>query len=543
MTFVDHLNKVDENVIYRTNYFDAIFTGDYTDVVIKNKRTGVTVAFGISYTWTVNDVSVKSFRVTYELPIGGTDLYYVEIDGVYFSDHVIKYGVCDILQITSLNSCSNQYHDWDNNGIPFYIAIYGAEEVTPEIEKETYSIITANGEQVKNERLKVKNKIKLVAPCGYIKALESLTANSENKIILATTDISMINIQIEAEEQGGGTYSIFTITYEVANVLTAGNTCCDDINIDDILSHENPDGSDCGAFAISIDVDGDTLTAVITDAPTGTINYKWYKDNVFIASSESIEATAPGNYRLDVKIGQCRLSVSYYKEDPCDAFDVDVYGLGNFVNADVSNVPDGCTPTYSVLLNGVEVATSVPFEVAETGTYFVKVIACECEKSGGVFINYSEENNCDFTVAIDQTGNTLEADTDATTPTYLWELETGAGRNSIGTASTQEITLKGIYFLTVTEGSCSKEAYLYIEPLATAGSFARYGGSGTAFTVVGINLLNITNYAGTIQVSVNGVIFSHVAGSPGVNQYTVNGSGQIVVATALTNPSIIITLI
>jgi hypothetical protein len=92
-------------------------------------------------------------------------------------------------------------------------------------------------------------------------------------------------------------------------------------------------------------------------------------------------------------------------------------------------------------------------------------------------------------------------------------------------------------------GDCTKETYLYLEPLTESGIFVRYGGTGTTFTVLGINLLDITNYAGTIKVTVNGVVFSYTAGAPGLNQYSVNISGQLVFANSLTNPTIIVELI
>ena len=79
--------------------------------------------------------------------------------------------------------------------------------------------------------------------------------------------------------------------------------------------------------------------------------------------------------------------------------------------------------------------------------------------------------------------------------------------------------------------------------MTESGIFVRYGGTGTTFTVLGINLLDITNYAGTIKVTVNGVVFSYTAGAPGLNQYSVNITGQLLFANTLTNPTIIVELI
>jgi len=206
----------------------------------------------------------------------------------------------------------------------------------------------------------------------------------------------------------------------------------------------------------------------------------------------------------------------------------------NSINGTVSNVPDGETESYSVVLNGVEVATSLPYTATEDGIYYVYATAGECNKVKGISVTL-EDDDCDFTIDIVENGGILEADTDATTPTYQWEFENAA--------ETQVIDGKGIYWLKVTQGDCTKETYLYLEPLTESGIFVRYGGTGTTFTVLGINLLDITNYAGTIKVTVNGVVFSYTAGAPGLNQYSVNISGQLVFANSLTNPTIIVELI
>ena len=80
--------------------------------------------------------------------------------------------------------------------------------------------------------------------------------------------------------------------------------------------------------------------------------------------------------------------------------------------------------------------------------------------------------------------------------------------------------------------------------MAETGVFVRIGGTGTTFSIVGINLLNITNFAADIRVTVNGVVFSYVAGTPTLpNTYGVNGTGQILVPFSLTHPTIIVELI
>jgi hypothetical protein len=43
--------------------------------------------------------------------------------------------------------------------------------------------------------------------------------------------------------------------------------------------------------------------------------------------------------------------------------------VNNEINGTVSNIPDGETVAYSVVLNGLEVGTSLPYTAAESGIY------------------------------------------------------------------------------------------------------------------------------------------------------------------------------
>ena len=532
------LEEVDTQTVYRVHNLDVILTGEFASIVLVDALTLAETTPTITpYTYTVRGVTVYASRVKATLT-ENLD-YFLKVDGIFYSDIIRRVNSNCFRWINTSNSCSNQYFDWDSDSSVLRINMADVQELPPIIETESETLITETGQQDKTLRINKKYRIQFVAPIGYIQLLNGLKVND----FVTFEGNDLINIEVEAQEQEGGRYSLFVLTYQIKSELQDGNTCCDIIDIDDIISPDNGGGSgDCAGFTATVDyIDGE-LSVTLTDPPEGVPTYKWYRNGIYQTSATTVLTSVAGDWRVDVRIGNCTAKSNYYISDECAAMALEITKTLNTINAAVSNIPDGETVDYSIVLNGTEVATSVPYTAVTSGIYYIYATAGECNKVKGISITI-EDNDCDFTLDITQTGNTLEADTDATTPTYLWELETSAGRNTIGTAATQGITLKGIYWLTVTQGTCSKESYLYIEPLVTSGVFLRYGGTGTAFTVLGINLLNIVNYAGDIKVTVNGVVFSHVGSSPGANQYTVNGSGQVVVQTSLTNPTIIIELI
>lgn len=531
-------SEIDNETVYQFNELDIILTGSFSDIVLVNADTlAETTPTITDYTYTVRGVTVYATRVKSSLTQGS--FYYLKIDDFYYSDIIRGVSSQCLRFINTFNSCSNQYYDWDSDAVAMRVYLPEPQELSPVIETESETLITEFGQQDKTLRINKKYRIQFIAPIGYNQLLNALKIN--DSAVFESDPI--INIEVEAQEQEGGRYSLFTLTYQLANELQDGNTCCDIINIDDIISPENGGGTgDCVGFAAEIDYTDGELSVTLTDAPDGPATYKWYRNGIYLSGASSIVTSNSGDYKVEVRIGNCTANDNYYISDECLAMSLEVTKTVNTINATVSNIPDGETVGYSVVLNGVEVATTVPYTAVASGIYYVYATAGLCNKVKGISVTL-EDDDCDFTIDIDQTGGTLTADTDATTPTYLWELETSAGRSTIGTAATQTVTLKGIYWLTITQGSCSKETYLYIEPLATSGVFVRFGGTGTTFTVLGINLLNIVSYASDIKVTVNGVVFSHVASSPSINQYTVNVSGQLVFASSLTNPTIVVELI
>lgn len=537
-TWNRNVADIDTETIYKLPVLDVVLTGDITSIKLVNAETLAEITpTTTSFTYTLRGQTIKCTRVLQTIGLLTGNYFYLNVDDEYYSD-LITASDCT-LQFTTLNSCSNQYFDWDSFAFALNFYLPDPIDLVPLIETESETIITEFGQKEKTIRIDKKYRKQFVAPVGYIQLLNSLKLN--DSVVLETRNI--INIEIESEEQEGGRYSLFTLTYQYADELQDGSTCCDIIDIDDIISPDNGGGGeDCTGYSAAISYDGTDLTVVLTSPPVGTALYKWYRNGIYISAATSLTTGQSGDYRVEVTIGNCTAVSNYFIDDECSSMLLELTKTLNTINGSVSNIPDGETVSYSVVLNGVEVATSLPYEALASGIYYVYATAGDCEKVKGVSV-VLESDDCDYTLSINQNGNTLESVTTALTPSYQWEIETGDGRSNLGTGSTQLITLKGIYWLTITQGGCSKTVYKYFEPLVTSGVFARYGGTGTAFTVLGINLLNIINYAGEIKVTVNGVVFNYTAGVPLANQYTVNVSGQLVVQNVLTNPSIIIELI
>jgi hypothetical protein len=542
--FVNRVEDIDTQCIYRTPYLSCVITGNFTTVRIVNSGTGATAHTATALTWDYKGETLKAFKISFS-PVEGST-YYVEIDGAYYSDSVIKYDLC-VTEILSSSDCTNSYFDWSNQIFSLQLLFSNARQLQPTFEYKTVQIVTDKNRIEKTQEQYIRQRIQLVAPSGAAQYLESLKNNTYVALNTYSGYKELINIEVEANEQDNGRYSIFVLSFEYKDTPINTDTCCEIINIDDIISPDSPSGgAECAGFTAEIVNTDGTLTVTLTDAPAGTASYKWYRDNVFLSSATTITIEAPGNYRVDVTIGQCRATASYFKDNACAIFQIDITKSGNAINATVSNLPDGETETYSVVLNGVEVSTSVPYTVTETGTYYIYATAGECKKSKAIYV-VLEDDDCDFTIDIIEDAGVLTADTDAALPTYLWELETATGRATVGTAETLQIGAKGIYWLTITNGGCSKETYVYKEPLATTGSCVLARTTTTALqpiTVYGIDLTNVVNFTSEVLVTLNGVVQTKVSGSPTLaNNYGVDSLGRLLFANPLSNALIIITLI
>jgi hypothetical protein len=226
-------------------------------------------------------------------------------------------------------------------------------------------------------------------------------------------------------------------------------------------------------------------------------------------------------------------------QDECEQFSFEVNKIENSIFGTVSNVPEGETVQYSVKFEGVQVATALPYMATEDGIYYVEVTAGDCKKIKAISVKIQNED-CDFTIDITEASGVLTAVTDATSPIYKWELDSGEGRVVVGNAVTHQINGYGIYFLTITSGLCEKEKYFVKFNTNREINTILHRVSGTTFTVFGIDMTDNTE---NIEVFVNGVKWEYVAVPSSTGQWALNGSGQLIISAAhsLTNATIRIT--
>jgi hypothetical protein len=527
------IDEIESGLISHITQFDIILTGTPT-VTVVNASTGATVTATVTTaSWEFNGVDIESTRVTMNLTDGVT--YYLVIDGLYYSN-LFKKDICTVLLETS-NSCANIYHNWDGDS-PMFVSLYEAIQLEPEYTEENVSIIGIYGEVRKTTKQKVRHRYKFVGGMGMVNMLNGIKNNDTNAI----SGVAIKNIEYELEESESGDYATYTLSFELNEIFETASSCCEIINIDTILSPENESGT-CTGFEVNITESSGTYTANLVSPPTGTPVYRWFLNGVYLSGGATISTAQTGDFRVDVKIGDCKASGYYFTDDPCKSFGIELYATGSEINGDLINLPTGETATYEIKLNNTVVGTALPYEATETGTYYVYVTTESCNKSRGIYVKVDTEEDCGYTLDITEDGNVLEADTDAVSPTYLWELETKDGKVTIGTGATVTMTGKGIYWLTVSAGECSKQTYIYKEPSSDNVVCVLARSNGYQFDVYEINLLDITNPALELDVFINGVRAVYVASAPsGANQYSINGTGKLITNSALplSNATIVI---
>lgn len=530
-TFVDQKDKVDETSIYLTPSIDVIFSGATTAQLV-NFDTGAVVSSGTAYTWSIDGNNFKSIRVKTSAIVAG-QRYAFKVN-TYFWSELIEYvdGSC-LFSMRSKNSCANSYHDWESDSVNQELFLHKAALMTPDLPTETISIVTENGEKTISKRANLVEKLQYLGISGFNVFFKSLQVNDYVAINIGAGIRTLKNIDVGFSEQAQGRYGLFEVKFEYDDYKDTANSCCEVINIDDILNPENPDNSqaECIDFVAEIAESSGTLSATLTDAPTGTPTYKWYRNGVLISTGTTASVTTSGEYSVIVQVGVCRASAKWVKDNGCSDFQLSaIEKVGNTINATVSNIPDGETLSISIVLSGVEVATALPYEALATGTYWVTASAGECSKLKGIYVELQDED-CLFTAAIDKVGLTLEADTDAATPTYLWQIDRGggAGKETIGAGASVGLVGPGIYFLTVTNGGCAtpKEAYYFQEQTSSRPiDITIQQASGFEFVITRVNLLLID--PAMYAVFVDGILVNYTASTPTLaSEFTIAADGKL----------------
>lgn len=538
--FVSKISDIKQDLIYKAPVLDAIINGDYTSITLHKYSDNSEVANFQKQTYVFNNIDIYYFRVYFSGLEAGVQ-YYLKITNtvgivtaIEYSESLIEHS-CNTLQLFTSHDCYNQYYDWQNISIGVYLNNW--KEIEPEVKKDSSVIITDKGSITQHSNLQLRNRIEFIGLSTEIRFLEAITLNSKNEIVTIQGKQEIVNIEVEGEQIGTTEYSKYIISFVYKDTLNENDACCLDVNIDDI-QNENPGSVECGDFTAEITENSGTLTVTLTSAPIGTALYKWYRDNVYLSNATSITVEGAGNYRVDVTIEGCRATASWFKDDVCRLFQIQVTKTNNDINATASNIPEGESVIWSVEFGGISVSSSLPYTALASGIYYVRATAGECSQIKGINV-ILEDDDCDFTIDITDNTTTLEADTNAGTPSYLWELETGAGRTTIGSTTEITPTGKGIYWLTITNGGCSKETYLYKEPLTESVVYLNSKATGTTFAVGEIDLSAIVSPATELEVYINGVMNPYISTTPTtIGFYTINASNEIQIFQTITNGTI-----
>lgn len=523
--------------LYQMHVIDFIFEGEVTASLI-DVVTGLPVTLTNTIrTWSINGVDYKATRVTGSV---GASKYLFKIvlpgTGGTFYDGVIEKGsiICDVGIITA-NDCSNEWYDWTADPGEILLLVGNSGFDLPAFNTAT-TIKIENGLSSEDVVLKPRETIIAIAPNGYNTILNAVKTNKTKKV----NGKDVINFNVEREEINED-YSRFTISFEYPK--PSNNLCCDLLNIDNIAIGGGVGGGDCDTFAVEIINTAGTLTASITDLPNilEPVIYRWYKNGSYLTGATSVGSAGVGTYKLVLLNDGCTANATTQIQSECAAMVVSPYIVGNQLNANITNPP--VSYTISIKKDGVELATSLPYTMVASGTYFVHIVTATCQKSGGVPFVLPENVDCDFTLSIVKSGSILTAITDASAPTYKWKLDKGDGLGAleVGSAATYTVVEDGVYFLEVKNGTCTQDVYLYLKPAQNKFFNALYRSNGSVFTVFGINFTDFDPNDYTVLV--NSGEYTYTPSTPTLStQWSFNVANQLVLSPShpVTNALIII---
>jgi hypothetical protein len=543
-TFHRSKKNIRTDVLYTLSKIDFITLNEdlldtpqsVTGAILVNMSNNATTALTItSKSFNISGQSIGAKRITGG-GAGFGSTYYIELTtntGVKYYTDVIRFDPdCVELLLQIKNKCTTTNYDWDTDSTPLDVVLNGAQQDAMSFETERETIITQVGEVEKTIRQKKIQNFKWVAPKGFYTILKA--AEENDQIVFSNKPIKNFNVE---KQDINDLYSTFQIAFEY-DTLNFGDTCCDDIDLDFIADPGNTGGDSCGDFAVAITFDNGTLTANVTDAPIGTLTYRWFKNGVFQTTGTSVVNPGNGEWRVDARVDICRVSDSIFIADECSLFSLDLIRVANIINGDINGAPD-CeeSTSISVLFNGLEVGTSLPHTAIETGVYFVTVSKCGCTRTAGIFVKVSEIEECNFELNISENDGVLTGSaTPPTGVTFVWEYQNAITRTQIAAGSTVNLDQSGIYWLVGSTGEqCIKELpYVYFKdecaPIRICnwdempGRYdltEQFLGDDTSyeFTLNTIVLGNINNPETQLTVKRNGVVLIYESG-------TVNDAGQ-----------------
>lgn len=260
--------------------------------------------------------------------------------------------------------------------------------------------------------------------------------------------------------------------------------------------------------------------------------------------------TVQGNEKVIIKSvtvfeGEPEDLVVTYEFDVVNTFEVSLQFNAGVLGAIVSNC--GETIEYAWFIDTG--AGFVPFDnglpsygptITPTTSGLYKVVAsCGTLSAEAERVVIVDANACPFTASITASGNILTAVTNAVSPTLQWSKTTGSGTVNLGSGSTQEMTGPGLYRVTITANSCTKTAE-YMKDAVKEFRLVLNKANGTAFNVYGLDWG--ATPGDSWLVNINGSEASYTPSAPTAsNQWSINGSDQLIVFAPLTNATIEVT--
>lgn len=479
-------------------------------------------------TYTLNGVSYTNTIFSFTLQ--PTDEFYIksEIDGRTYYDGVFKYASDDCYTLLNVSKdCDDENFKWTAPDSTLDIYLKGEFDV-PEFKSTEIVSVSDSVEKESTVDLREVQKFVFTAPKGYFSYLSGLKIM--DTIIFGGKEVINWNIEKADFDSDHYTYSA-SFSYPIKS----NDSCCETINIDDVAAPS------VNGLTVSITNNGGILTPNVTgDDVTGLV-YNWYKNGVLLANTETLQIDGSGNYTVEVANDSGTGEATTSLANECSAIVIEPFQAGNDISANILNAPDGYS--LSVTKGGVEVATSVPYTITESGVYYIEVITPNCSRVAAIDATYSDPTAL-FTIGITRSGDTLTATTDASSPTYLWEFEATQGNvSTIGSGVSVNMVAGGLYHLTITQSGVSKTEYylfsndevasvnvlnisdLNANPYRLVDSYINASGYQFAPTQIDVTKVNNPSIQLTVTRGMN--VLNYVSVNPAnVDEYTINGSNQ-----------------
>lgn len=520
------------HVVYKLKDIDFILNDAYTAATLVNMATGATTGLTVvTQTYSVNGNTLVRTRITGTL--ASNTQYYINVDDQIFSDCIVKTS-CGI-DIEASNLCDDMNYSWDTDPAPVGITLdNGVQSEVLEFEVETVQIVTEEGTFNKAKKQKKYTTVEAVLPKAFYNMLSGMSISESVDV----GGLPVKNMTVSKEDLPGGMARI-SLKFQFIE-LENKSACCEELDLDTISqTGVGGGGGTCTGYAVAIANASGTLTATASGI-AGTSIYKWYRNGQYVSTGSVLVTNGVyGEYRVEATNTGCYTASSIYLADPCEAMEITAFVTNNSINASIENEISGTT--YEVRLNGTLLATSLPYTALASGTYYVYAINGNCKKVSGVYVELQNED-CDFTIGITQNNNELTATTDAASPSYEWELETAAGgRVAYATSETINMAGDGVYWLTITSGTCSKEEYHLKQDNKPRIINVLTRQQGYEFNVYDIPLLDVADPAIELEVYVNTVVQTYSPSAPtATGVYSIKADGKLIFwsASPLTNATI-----